>query len=107
MLFPTIDFAIFFAAAFAVNWLLNPYPRLWKMAMVAASYLFYSWWDWRFVFLLAAVTVVAYLGGVLVDQARTDSGRHTVMGVTVAALLGLLGWFKYYGFLAVNVDNLA
>jgi hypothetical protein len=42
MLFPTIDFAIFFAVAFTANWLLNPYPRSWKLAMIAASYLFYS-----------------------------------------------------------------
>ena len=55
MLFPTIDFAIFFAVVFTANWLLNPYPGLWKLAMIAASYVFYSWWDWRFVFLLAGV----------------------------------------------------
>ncbi len=58
MLFPTIDFAIFFAVAFTANWLLNPYPRPWKLFMIAASYLFYSWWDWRFIFLLAASTAV-------------------------------------------------
>src|ERR1700694_3157855 len=91
MLFPTIDFAIFFAVAFTANWLLNPYPRLWKLAMVAASYVFYSWWDWRFVLLLAAVTGAA--------QVRA-------LALSVAVLLGILGWFKYYGFLAVNVDNL-
>ena len=55
MLFPTTDFAIFFAVAFTANWLLNPFPRLWKLVMMAASFVFYSWWDWRFVFLLAAV----------------------------------------------------
>ena len=70
MLFPTIDFAIFFAVAFTVNWLLNPYPRLWKLSMIAASYVFYSWWDWRFVFLLAAVTVTAHVGATAVQPLR-------------------------------------
>jgi len=106
MLFPTIDFAIFFAVAFTANWLLNPFPRLWKLAMIAASYVFYSWWDWRFVFLLAAVTVTAHVGGTAVQHFEDERHRRIAMAGGVGALLGILGWFKYYGFLAVNVDNL-
>ena len=106
MLFPTIDFAIFFAVVFTVSWLLNPYPRLWKLAMVIASYVFYGWWDWRFVFLLGAVTLVAHIGATALARIDGDRRRRIALGVTVAVLLGILGWFKYYGFLAVNVDNL-
>jgi D-alanyl-lipoteichoic acid acyltransferase DltB (MBOAT superfamily) len=106
MLFPTIDFAIFFAVAFTANWLLNPYPRPWKLAMVALSYVFYSWWDWRFVFLLAAVTVTAQVGATAVHRLEHQRHRRVAMVGAVAALLGILGWFKYYGFMAVNVDNL-
>ena len=107
MLFPTIDFAIFFAVVYAVSWALNPFPRLWKLAMLAASYLFYSWWDWRFVFLLGAVTVVAHLGGLGVHRMVGIRAKRLVMALSVTLLLGLLAWFKYYGFLAVNVDDLA
>ncbi|HUI03076.1 MAG TPA: MBOAT family O-acyltransferase [Acidimicrobiales bacterium] len=106
MLFPTIDFAIFFAVVFTASWLLNPHPRSWKLAMVVASYVFYSWWDWRFVFLLGAVTVVAHLGATVLARLADDRRRRVALGITVAVLLGILGWFKYYGFLAVNVDNL-
>src|ERR1700691_403996 len=106
MLFPTIDFAIFFAVAFTANWLLNPYPRLWKLAMVAASYVFYSWWDWRFVFLLASVTVTAHVGAGAVNHFQDERRRRIAMVASVGVLLGILGWFKYYGFVAVNVDNL-
>ncbi|HUY22014.1 MAG TPA: MBOAT family protein [Acidimicrobiales bacterium] len=106
MLFPTIDFAIFFAVAFTANWLLNPYPRAWKAAMVAASYVFYSWWDWRFVFLLGGVTLVAHVGATAVQRFEDDRRRRLALGTSVVALLGILGWFKYYGFLAVNLDNL-
>jgi len=105
MLFPTIDFAIFFAVAFTANWLLNPYPRSWKLAMIALSYFFYSWWDWRFVFLLAASTVIAQVGAAAVNRFPDERRRRAAMVASVAALLGLLGWFKYYGFVAVNADN--
>ncbi len=105
MLFPTIDFAIFFAVAFAANWLLNPYPRAWKLAMLAASYLFYSWWDWRFVFLLAASSAIAHFGAVAVTRARDPRRRKVALASALTGHLGLLGWFKYYGFLSTNIDN--
>ena len=68
MLFPTTDFAIFFAVVFTANWLLNPYPRPWKLFMIAASFLFYSWWDWHYVFLLAASTTIACVGALTIDR---------------------------------------
>ena len=66
MLFPTIDFAIFFAVAFTVNWLLNPYAGSWKLAMIALSYFFYGWVGWSYCLLLLATTAVAYTGGLWV-----------------------------------------
>ena len=104
MLFPTIDFAIFFAVVYTVQWLLNPYPGPWKMFMIAASYFFYAWWDWRFIFLLAASTAIAKVGGSLIARA-SGLRRQVTLWVTLALLVGLLAWFKYYGFVAVNIDN--
>ena len=105
MLFPTTDFAIFFAVAFTANWLLNPFPRVWKLAMVALSYFFYSWWDWRFVLLLAAETVIALLGVAAIHRVEDPRRRRLALVGTLVALLGLLAWFKYYGFFSLNVDN--
>jgi D-alanyl-lipoteichoic acid acyltransferase DltB (MBOAT superfamily) len=105
MLFPTMDFAIFFGLVFVGHWLLNPYPRRWKLFMVAASYVFYAWWDWRFVFLLAVATVIAQTGGLLVASARSGQSRKWFLGGTITGLLGLLAWFKYYGFFALNLSN--
>jgi alginate O-acetyltransferase complex protein AlgI len=106
MLFPTTDFAIFFAVAFTVNWLLNPYPGPWKLSMVALSYVFYGWVGWSYCLLLLTTTVVAFAGGQWVVATRTERHRRVAMGVAVAALLGILAWFKYYGFVSVNLDNL-
>jgi D-alanyl-lipoteichoic acid acyltransferase DltB (MBOAT superfamily) len=105
MLFPTIDFAIFFGVVFLAHWLLQPFPRRWKVFMTAASYVFYAWWEVAFVLLLAAATVITQAAAVGVDRARTPRMRKLAMWLGVAGLLGLLGYFKYYEFFAVNVAN--
>ncbi len=106
MLFPTIDFAIFFAVAFTVCWLLNPYAGWWKLAMIGLSYVFYGWVGWSYCLLLLLTTVVSFGGGQWVSAMRTERSRRIAMGVSVGALLAILGWFKYYGFVSVNLDNL-
>ena len=81
MLFPTLEFAIFFAVVFCVSWSLRRRDGLRKLFLLAASYYFYSWWDWRFSFLLLFASLVAYAGG-----------------LAVALLLVVLGFFKYFDF---------
>jgi len=105
MLFPTFDFAIFFAIAFTVNWLTNPYPVAWKLSMLGLSYVFYGWVGWSYCLLLVATTTIAFIGGAAVSAAASERARRVAMGVSCAGLLGLLGWFKYYGFVSVNFDN--
>ena len=57
MLFPTATFAIFFLVVLPLSWLLMPSAHRWRPFIIAASYVFYGWWDWRFVFLLAGCTL--------------------------------------------------
>jgi alginate O-acetyltransferase complex protein AlgI len=66
MLFPTTDFAIFLAVVFALSWLLNPHRAAWKWFILAASYVFYAWWDPRLVWLLALVGTIAWASAVWV-----------------------------------------
>jgi alginate O-acetyltransferase complex protein AlgI len=105
LLFPTIDFAIFFVIVFTASWILRPWPRAWRVMILAASYVFYGWWNWHFVFLLGASTVINQCGAVAVGRLRDPGRRKWAMVGTVVADLCLLGWFKYYGFFAVNVAN--
>ena len=98
MLFPTLEFAIFFAVVFCVSWSLRRRDGLRKLFLLAASYYFYSWWDWRFSFLLLFASLVAYAGGLAIAAARTEARRRGVVGVTVALLLVVLGFFKYFDF---------
>src|SRR4030095_11035526 len=105
MLFPTTDFAIFLAVVFALSWLLNPHRTAWKWFILAASYVFYAWWDPRLVWLLALVRTIAGAWAVWVERTKDDRARRRRTLVCVAALLLPLAWFKYYGFFALNVAN--
>jgi alginate O-acetyltransferase complex protein AlgI len=107
MLFPTTDFAIFFGLVFLGHWLLNPKPRLWKPFMILASYVFYAWWDWRFVGLLAGVSLLAQVSALAVAKQPEPKARRVTMGIGVAAVIAPLMYFKYYGFFALNASNAA
>ncbi len=92
MLFPTIDFALFFAVAFTVNWLLNPYAGPWKLAMIGLSYVFYGWVGWSYCLLLLTTTVVAFGGGAWVgDQQQRARPAHRHGRHASPPLLGILG----------------
>ncbi len=105
MLFPTTDFAIFLAVVFALSWLLNRHRTAWKWCILAASYVFYAWWDPRLVWLLALVSTLAWASALWVERTNHDRARRRRTLVSVAALLLPLAWFKYYGFFALNVAN--
>jgi D-alanyl-lipoteichoic acid acyltransferase DltB (MBOAT superfamily) len=105
MLFPTVTFAVFFLAVLPISWLLMPRPRLWQPFMLVASYVFYAWWDWRFVFLLAGSTVGNYLAAGAVHRSRRESLRKLFLAAGVTFDLALLGYFKYAGFFVSSAEN--
>lgn len=106
MLFPTIQFAIFFVVVLTANWLLLPHRRQWKWFMLAASYFFYGAWDWRFVFLIVASTLFNQAMARWMERASDVRTRRAAVFVAVAGNLAVLGWFKYYGFFVSSLINL-
>ena len=105
MLFPTVTFAVFFLIVLPVSWGLMRMPRAWRVFILLASYVFYGWWDWRFVFLLAASTVVNHVLAVAIFRARGVAARKALLALAVAFDLGLLAYFKYTNFFLSSVDN--
>ncbi len=103
MLFPTFEFAVFFSLTFLGNWLLRPHPRSWRWFLLGASYVFYAWWDPRFVVLLAGSTVVNQVSALAIHRSADPGRRRVLLVVAVAANLGVLGFFKYYGFFLTSV----
>lgn len=106
MLFPTIDFFVFFILVFAVSWGLNSQNSAKKLFLVVVSYYFYAQWDWRFIFLLAASSVGNFLFARGLAAVENGRGRDVVAGVAITLNLALLGYFKYYDFLSAQVHNL-
>jgi alginate O-acetyltransferase complex protein AlgI len=106
VVFPSLEFAIFFPIVLAMSWALMPHPRVWKPFILLASYVFYAAASIKFCLLLAAVALVNQLGAVQVDRASTERRRKWIAGGTVAFDLAVLGVFKYYGFFTQDFDNL-
>jgi alginate O-acetyltransferase complex protein AlgI len=101
VVFPTIQFAAFFVVVLTLSWLLMPHPRLWKPFIIGASFFFYGYADARFTLLLASVIIVNQTAALAIDRWRDKR----ILIAAIAADLGLLGWFKYYGFFSLQVDH--
>lgn len=106
MLFPTLAFAIFFLIGFSLHWLLVRRPLAWKPFMLSASYVFYGWWDWRFLVLIAACTITSHLATVAMARSERPALRRLFLILALAFNLGVLGFFKYYGFFATSLYQL-
>ena len=106
MLFNSIDFAIFLPIVFILYWfVVNENLRLQNLLIVLASYLFYGWWDWRFLSLIFFSSLVDYAVGLgLLNQNNTFK-RKVLLFTSIFVNLGLLGFFKYYNFFLDNFVN--
>jgi alginate O-acetyltransferase complex protein AlgI len=105
MLFPTVQFAIFFPIVLALSWALMSRPQVWKPFIIAASYVFYAAASWRFCLLLAGVTIGNQAAARLIDRTDDQRRRSVILGVAVALDLGVLGVFKYYGFFVQSLAH--
>ena len=106
MIFPTTTFAVFFCIVLVASWLLMPRPRLWRLFIIAASFVFYADWDWKFVFLLAFSIVFNQAVGVTLHRLQVRSQRKLVLAIGLVGDLGVLAYFKYYDFFVSSGHNL-
>lgn len=140
MLFNSLDFALYLPIVFFIYWFvfgnysiaeyasrrihfLKPVAqffsswhnslKLQNLFIVVASYVFYGWWDWRFLLLIFFTSICSWGSGLLIDRKRQDSFRigkrsfevaKTISGLNIVLNLGILGFFKYFNFF---VDSFA
>lgn len=100
MLFNSIEFLLFLPLVFIGYWLLAKSRLVYQnLLLLAASYVFYGWWDYRFLALIVASTLVDYVVGLQMTKAQQEQPvRKRWLWVSIVFNLGLLGFFKYYNF---------
>jgi alginate O-acetyltransferase complex protein AlgI len=106
VLFPTATFAIFFLIVLPLSWLLMPRGERWRPFIIAASFVFYAGWDWRFCFLLAFSIVWNQVLALAIHGSRDAGARKWILALAVAGNLALLAYFKYYDFFVTSTTDL-
>ncbi|KAB1063979.1 MBOAT family O-acyltransferase [Salibacter halophilus] len=103
MRFNSLEFVIFFAVVFFVLWRFNKRLRTNNIILLVASYAFYGWWDYRFLFLILASSVVDYVVGYKIPESKN---KKAWLSVSLIVNLGLLMFFKYYNFFVESANDL-
>jgi D-alanyl-lipoteichoic acid acyltransferase DltB (MBOAT superfamily) len=111
MVFTSLTFAGFFVVFYVLYLLLRRNLRLQNLLILAASYFFYSVWDWRFLSLILISTLVDFtigktLGEISDDTARGRSRRKVLLWTSVGVNLAILGFFKYFNFFYLSLIGL-
>ena len=111
MLFNSFEFALFLPVVFLLYWFVfNRSLRAQNLFVVGASYLFYGWWDWRFLLLIAFTSLCSYASGLLIGRFRKRRGgerwSRAVNAGNILLNLTILGVFKYYDFFAASFAEL-
>lgn len=103
MFFNSIEFAIFLPLVFAIYWALSAKGiKIQNLFIVIVSYIFYGWWDWRFLILIFFSTLTDYLIGLKLSEEQNSKYRLRLLWSSIIINLGLLGFFKYAGFFVEN-----
>lgn len=112
MLFNSIEFLLFLPVVFLIYWWCGRFiPRnislkVQNIFVIFASYIFYGWWDWRFLGLIILATATSFVCGLLLDHFSDTRSRKAVVWANLIVSLGILGTYKYYNFFAENFSHL-
>lgn len=99
MLFTSFDFVVFLPVVFFICWLaFKSNVKAQNITLLLASYVFYGWWDWRFLFLLIFISIFNYFIGIKIDSGTTLTTRKAWLIAGLVINLGVLGFFKYFNF---------
>lgn len=109
MLFNSLSYAVFLIVIYLLYWLIKPEKRLLQNTLLLfVSYLFYSFWDWKFLFLLIFSTALDYFSGIKINNSKTQYAKKCWLWISIGINLGFLGVFKYYDFFVTNlIDSLS
>src|SRR5688572_19158298 len=105
MTFTTPDFLIFLVLVYGTYWLL---PRKGQnLLILAASLIFYGWWDWRYLIMLLFIAGVDFVVAKAMANSRSPAFRRLMLGVSLISNLGALAYFKYFNFFIDSIEHVA
>ena len=107
MLFNSFEFLLFLPIVFLLYWFVFKERKWQNFLVVVASYVFYGWWDWRFLLLIAFTSICSYASGLLIEHYEGNRQMQKMVSASNIVLnLAILGIFKYYNFFIENIDAL-
>lgn len=107
MLFNSVEFLIFLPIVFILYWFVFVERKIQNFLVVACSYIFYGWWDWRFLFLLVLTSFSSFYSGILMDRFEAKRrNRQLICASNVVLNLSILCIFKYYNFFVDSLETL-
>lgn len=107
MLFNSIQFLLFLPIVFLLYWFVfSRSLRLQNAFILIVSYIFYGWWDWHFLILIAFTSFCSWGSGVMIYKLRDNQKKKIVLYSNVIVNLGILALFKYYDFFVTSFVEL-
>ena len=108
MTFNSLVFAVFLPIVFCLYWFVFGRKLKWQNAfVVVASYVFYGWWDWKFLILIAITSLCSWLSGLLIFKYKDERSKaRWISAANIILNLGILALFKYYDFFAQSFADL-
>ena len=110
MSFNSLEYLWFLPLVFSLYWFVCKPLRWQNLLVVVASYVFYGWWDWRFLVLIAFTTLCSYFSGQLIEKLKARGEKRKAYWTNACNIvinLLILGIFKYLGFFAESFVHLA
>lgn len=105
MFFNSIDFAIFFPIVFILYWVVAKNLALRNILILASSYVFYGWWDWRFLILIIISSFIDFIVGKKLYKTENNKKRKKLLLISLFVNLGVLFYFKYTNFFIETFVN--
>jgi alginate O-acetyltransferase complex protein AlgI len=106
VIFNSIDFAVFLIVVFFCYWFVfNKTLKIQNNFLVVSSYFFYGYWDWRFLFLIFASSLIDYLVGIGLSRTNVLRNRRILLLISIFANIGVLAFFKYFNFFSESFSQ--
>jgi len=107
MLFNSFEFALFLPLSFLLYWFVfKKHLKAQNFYLLAISYVFYGWWDWQFLSLIAFSSLVDFIAGQQIEKANNKARKKLFLWISICTNLGFLGFFKYFNFFAESFADM-